>query len=67
MYIYAFPVQQYLVYRDPGMLWWENLLLAFPVTLVLAALSWHLVERRCLKFKAGLLAPALLAKSWRRS
>ncbi len=66
MYIYAFPVQQYLVYRDPGMLWWQNLLLAFPITLALAALSWHLVERRCLKFKAGLMLPAL-AKGWRRS
>jgi peptidoglycan/LPS O-acetylase OafA/YrhL len=67
MYIYAFPVQQYLVYVDPGMRWWHNVLLAFPITLLLAALSWHLVERRCLKFKAGLLAPALLAKRWRRS
>jgi peptidoglycan/LPS O-acetylase OafA/YrhL len=66
MYIYAFPVQQYLVYRDPGMVWWQNLLLAFPIVLVCSALSWHLVEKRCLKLKSALLLPTLAGKGWRR-
>lgn len=67
LYIYAFPVQQYLIYLDPGMQWWQNLLLAFPITLILSVLSWHLIERRCLKFKSGFKLPALLGNRWRRS
>jgi peptidoglycan/LPS O-acetylase OafA/YrhL len=49
-YLYAFPVQQTFVYvlgtnMSPMTLFW----LAWPVTLGLAALSWHLVEKRLLK------------------
>ena len=48
LYIYAFPVQQTLVHLFPGMTPLANILAALPVTLLLAALSWFLVERRAL-------------------
>ncbi len=48
VYIYAFPVQQALVFLLPGMTPLANMALALPVTLVLAFLSWTLVEERAL-------------------
>ncbi len=47
-YLWAFPVEQtaaQLLGRD--VTWWGILLLATPPTLLLAWLSWHLVERPC--------------------
>lgn len=53
VYIYAFPVQQALVPYSLGtsIPWLTNVLLATPITFVLAALSWHFVERPALKMK----------------
>ncbi|MFM5914766.1 MAG: acyltransferase family protein [Chakrabartia godavariana] len=53
VYIYAFPVQQALVPYALGtpVPWLTNILLATPATFVLAALSWHVVERPALKMK----------------
>ena len=53
LYLYAFPVQQWLVHcfgsdLNPGTLF----LAAFPLTLVMAMLSWYLVERPFAKPKA---------------
>lgn len=48
IYIYAFPVQQLLVSQFPGMGPLTNIALALPITLVLAVLSWNLVEARAL-------------------
>ncbi|MDD3609828.1 MAG: acyltransferase [Halothiobacillaceae bacterium] len=50
LYIYAFPVQQFLVFVNPGHLYW-NLFIGFAVTLVFAALSWHWVEKPFLAMK----------------
>lgn len=47
-YIYAFPVQQALVYFMPGQSPAQNILLGMPPTVILAVLSWHLVEKRAL-------------------
>lgn len=44
-YIYAFPMQHLAFYLLPGQHWTTNLLLAVPMTLVLAVLSWKLIER----------------------
>jgi peptidoglycan/LPS O-acetylase OafA/YrhL len=52
LYIYAFPVQQWLVSQMPQQTPWENFLMAFPLTLLLAVLSWYLVERPCLRLKS---------------
>lgn len=50
VYIYAFPVQQAVAWAgvdSPA----GNIALALPVTLVLAVLSWHLVEAPALQLK----------------
>jgi len=44
MYIFAFPVQQALATSLPGITPWQMIAIAWPATLVLAVLSWHLVE-----------------------
>jgi peptidoglycan/LPS O-acetylase OafA/YrhL len=51
IYIYAFPVQQTWVYFWPQMPLPTYLLCTFFTTLVLAALSWHFVEKPALKLK----------------
>lgn len=48
IYIYAFPVQQSLVYLFPGMTPLGNILAATPATVFFAVLSWHLVEEPAL-------------------
>ncbi len=49
-YLYGFPVQQAAIalgVRDP----WTLLAIAVPASLALAALSWHLVEKKALALK----------------
>lgn len=42
IYIFAFPMQQTLVALFlVNMTWWQNALLAYPLVLFLAVLSWH--------------------------
>jgi peptidoglycan/LPS O-acetylase OafA/YrhL len=64
LYIYAFPVQQtvsYLLGGHPGV--GQVLFISFPITVCLAALSWHLVERRALSLKDLSVRSALIR--WR--
>ncbi|MEM9603187.1 MAG: acyltransferase [Pseudomonadota bacterium] len=51
LYIYAFPVQQSLALLVPGISVWAMILWATAIATVLAALSWHTVEKRFLKLK----------------
>jgi len=51
MYIYAFPVQQSIVALLPGLSVLTMIVVSFAITLVLAVLSWHVVEKRSLKMK----------------
>jgi peptidoglycan/LPS O-acetylase OafA/YrhL len=53
IYIYAFPVQQLVVYwlGASGKSLAEMFLASSVITLALAYLSWHLVERQALRFK----------------
>lgn len=51
IYIYAFPVQQSLMALHPGLEPIQLLATATPVTLVLAMLSWHLLEKPALRIK----------------
>ncbi|WHY76922.1 acyltransferase [Neobacillus sp. WH10] len=52
IYIYAFPFQQIMVYIFHNQLSpLKNFLYSFPVTLLFAIVSWHLVEKRALKYK----------------
>jgi peptidoglycan/LPS O-acetylase OafA/YrhL len=48
IYLYGFVVQQAVAYFYPAMSSGLSLMFAVPVTVVLAAASWHLVERPCL-------------------
>lgn len=50
-YIYAFPVQQSLIYLYPNISVPLFLTSAFVTTMTFAALSWHLVEKPILKMK----------------
>lgn len=45
LYIYAFPVQGLAVHLFGPMSPWVNIAVALPASLMLAALSWHLIER----------------------
>jgi peptidoglycan/LPS O-acetylase OafA/YrhL len=51
VYIYAFPVQQSLVYLYPGISITSYILSATAITLLFAAASWHWIETRALDFK----------------
>lgn len=50
-YIYAFPVQQTLVYLYPKLSIYFHLTIGFVITIILAALSWHFIEKPALKLK----------------
>lgn len=52
LYIYAFPVQQLVVLYLPPLGFVANLALVTSITAVLALLSWHLIEKRALRWKA---------------
>jgi peptidoglycan/LPS O-acetylase OafA/YrhL len=51
VYIYAFPIQQTVVYLWPQIGIGPYLFVCTAITFVLAALSWHLVEHRALFLK----------------
>jgi peptidoglycan/LPS O-acetylase OafA/YrhL len=51
VYIYAFPVQQFFLLKFPNTSYPLYLFATTIITLVLGFASWHLVEKRMLKFK----------------
>jgi peptidoglycan/LPS O-acetylase OafA/YrhL len=51
VYLYAFPVQQAVAALIPGVSPLQMITVAAPATIVLAALSWHLIERPALNLK----------------
>jgi peptidoglycan/LPS O-acetylase OafA/YrhL len=49
-YLYGYPIQQTIIHLfGPNLTWWELLLTAFPLTLLLAAASWHFIEQPVLR------------------
>ena len=61
MYIYAFPIQGLMVWLWGAQSPVQNMFLAFPATLAISVLSWHLIEAPALRAKArmvGWLRPA---------
>ncbi|MEI6334978.1 MAG: acyltransferase [Methylococcaceae bacterium] len=52
IYIYAFPVQQSVAALIPGVSVIQMILISATFTILLAILSWHILERRALKLKA---------------
>jgi peptidoglycan/LPS O-acetylase OafA/YrhL len=58
MYLFAFPVQQSIVhFAGPNLPLAANVALCFAITLVLAVLSWHFVERPALALKSAVRSP----------
>lgn len=55
-YLWQFPIQQWIVGRNPDSSPLELMLTAAPLTLGLAALSWYLVESPALRWKARVVA-----------
>ena len=51
VYIYAFPVQQAVAALWPGIMVWQMALLSTLVTLLLAVISWHVIEKPALSLK----------------
>jgi peptidoglycan/LPS O-acetylase OafA/YrhL len=51
LYIYSFPVQQTLVYLFRPSAGWILFLVSMPVAFILAAASWHFIERPALDLK----------------
>ena len=51
IYIYAFPIQQTVVYLFPKLDFFSYLGSTLAITFALAALSWHFVEKPALKLK----------------
>lgn len=47
IYIYAFPVQQVII-NYVGVGFWESMLFSAIITLILASLSWHFIEKKML-------------------
>lgn len=65
MYIYAFPVQQSIAALVPGISVASMIVASFSVTFFLSVLSWHLIEKRCLKMKSSQASVDLLVKNLR--
>jgi peptidoglycan/LPS O-acetylase OafA/YrhL len=61
VYIYAFPVQQMAIWLTPKLTIYQHFALAIPVTLVMAWLSWHLIEKVALSYKPGNQKPVAAA------
>ncbi|KXI26825.1 acyltransferase family protein [Paraglaciecola hydrolytica] len=51
LYLYAFPIQQIIVFQIPNITISQMIVYSFICTLVLAILSWQLIEKRALKMK----------------
>ena len=53
VYIYAFPVQQSAAALIPGVSVAMMLAISLPISIAMAAISWHLIERRALDLKGA--------------
>ena len=51
IYIYAFPIQQSVLYLNPNLSFGMYIAYSALGTLAMAIFSWHVVEKRCLKFR----------------
>lgn len=52
IYLYAFPVQQTIIhFLGDRLHWWPRLMVTVLVTVMLAYISWHVVEKRAMRLK----------------
>lgn len=61
VYLWGFPMQQVIAHLAPRLTPAGNILLAWPLAMLLAVLSWHLVERPALRLKS--MPSVVLAKA----
>jgi peptidoglycan/LPS O-acetylase OafA/YrhL len=54
VYIYAFPIQETIAYLSPGIGPVSMMLLAFPLVLLAAIVSWHVIEKPAMAWRRGL-------------
>ena len=57
IYIYAYPIQQLLVYLRVAPTWWILLIEASLASTIVGYVSWHIVERRALTLARRALRP----------
>ncbi len=57
LYVYSFPLQQTLMQRSPGLEPLALLAASLPLTLAVAAISWHALERPLLGLKSHIGKP----------
>ena len=58
LYIYAYPVQQTVLWIGGASLpFWQGMILSLIITVALAALSWHWIEKPALSLKNRLRKP----------
>ncbi len=51
IFLYGFSIQQAFVYVFPTAEWYTNIVVCAPLSALVAAVSWHYVERPALKLK----------------
>jgi peptidoglycan/LPS O-acetylase OafA/YrhL len=55
VFLYGWPIQQVLVATTPyAKIWWANILMAIPLSIGFAIISWHFFEKRALAKKGKL-------------
>ncbi len=65
VYLYGYPVQQLVTMFFPNWhVWWFNILLSLPISLLLAAFSWHVVEKPALRLKDRLKPLRAAEAAW---
>jgi peptidoglycan/LPS O-acetylase OafA/YrhL len=65
VYLYGYPMQQLVTMLFPGWrVWWFNVLLALPLSLLLAMFSWHVIEKPALRLKDRLKPLRAVEAAW---
>jgi peptidoglycan/LPS O-acetylase OafA/YrhL len=55
VFLYGYPIQQAVIALVGPMDWWQDMLLAYPVTLAFAGVSWAYIEKPALALRGTLL------------
>ncbi|MFM9976799.1 MAG: acyltransferase family protein [Sphingomonadaceae bacterium] len=68
VYLYSYAIQQSVMAVAPwAREWWINILICLPLSILFAALSWHLVEKPAMGLKGRVKALEEAYLRWRRS
>ncbi|HYM33033.1 MAG TPA: acyltransferase, partial [Candidatus Cybelea sp.] len=68
IYLYSFPIQQAALWAAPSLrIWYINLAIATPLTILFAAASWHYLEKPALSLRKWLAPKAVLNKDTPRA